>query len=133
MVSTILFFFDKYQYLVKKNNCLFHRAARFGFGFLTEEHVATVRKALNDDVLPVHLRNLENLLEASPSGWIAGGTGPSIADFILVPRLQWLVEPGVNEGISCDLLDDYPHIKGLIDKVLNLPEVLTYYETHDKK
>ena len=110
-----------------------HSTERFGFGFLTEEHVATVRKALNDDVLPSHLRNLEKLLEASPSGWIAGGAGPSIADFILVPRLQWLVEPGVNEGISTTLLEDYPRLHGLIGKLMNLPEVVAYYEEHNKK
>lgn len=92
-----------------------------------------MRKSLNDDVLPAHLRNLEKLLENSASGWIAGGTGPSIADFILVPRLQWLVEPGVNDGISPTLLDDYPRLSGLIKKVMELPEVVAYYESHDKK
>lgn len=92
-----------------------------------------MRKSLNDEILPTHLSHLEKLLEVSASGWIAGGTGPSIADFILVPRLQWLVEPGVNEGISTTLLDAYPKLKGLIDKLLNLPEVVAYYAEHGKK
>lgn len=103
---------------------------RFGFGFMTTEHVNTVRKALNDAVLPSHLQNFEKLLEDSPSGWVAGGAGPSIADFILVPRLQWLVEPGVNDGISPTLLDAYPKLKAMMDKLMALPEVVQYYETH---
>jgi glutathione S-transferase len=105
---------------------------RFGFGFMTEDHVKTVRKALNDDVLPEHLANLEKLLQDSPSGWIAGGAEPTIADFILVPRLQWLVEPHVNEGISPHLLDNYPKLKGMMQKLMDLPAVVEYYRTHEQ-
>lgn len=97
---------------------------------MTEEHVATCRKALNDEVLPRHLGNFEKLLEDSPSGWVAGGVEPSIADFILVPRLQWLVEPGTNDGISTTLLDGYPKIKAMMAKFMALPAVVKYYETH---
>lgn len=100
---------------------------------MTDEHVATVRKDLNDEVLPSHLRNLERLLEVSPSGWIAGGENPTIADFILVPRLQWLVEPGVNEGISTNLLNDYPLLTALIQKFHDLPAIKAYYEKHRAK
>ena len=103
---------------------------RFGFEFMTEEHVSTVRKALNDVVLPRHLANFERMLTESPSGWIAGGAEPSIADFILVPRLQWLVEPGVNEGISHTLLHGYPKVMEMMEKFMSLPAVAKYYETH---
>lgn len=99
---------------------------------MDEGHIATVRKSLNDDILPTHLQNFENLLEASPNGWIAGGVNPSIADFILVPRLLWLVEPDTNHGISETLLEGYPRIMKLIEQVLALPAVEKYYETHTK-
>lgn len=96
---------------------------------MSEEHVATVRKSLNDEVLPRHLQFFENILSQSPSGWFAGGPEPSIADFVLVPRLMWLVEPGVHDGISTDILKGYPHILALIDKLMNLPQIKAYYES----
>jgi glutathione S-transferase len=95
---------------------------------MTDKDVATVRKSLNDDILPTHLAQLEKIMESSTTGWIAGGEGPSIADFILVPRLQWLVEPGTNEGICPNLLTKYPLVSGLITKLLDLPAVKAYYE-----
>ena len=105
---------------------------RFGFGFLTEDHVATVRKSLNDEILPEHLRNVEKLLEESTSGWVAGTPNPSIADFILVPRLLWLVEADTNHGISESLLEGYPRICALIKQLLALPAVVAFYEKHAK-
>lgn len=99
---------------------------------MDDEHVATVRKALNDEILPGHLANFEKILADSPSGWVAGGENPSIADFILVPRLLWLVEPDTNHGISESLLEAYPRISNLISQLLALPAVVEYYETHTK-
>lgn len=81
-------------------------------------------------MLPRHLESFEKLLADSPSGWVAGGEKPSIADFILVPRLEWLVEPGTNEGISTTLLDGYPKIKAMMKQFMELPAVVKYYETH---
>jgi glutathione S-transferase len=103
---------------------------RYGFGCLDSETVMKVRQALNDDVLPRHLRFLERLLEKSASGWIANTVEPSIADFVLVPRLQWLVQPGVHDGISTDLLESFPGIKNLIEKFLHLPAIEKYYQEH---
>jgi glutathione S-transferase len=87
-----------------------------------------VRQSLNDTVLPRHLGFLEKLLENSSSGWIANTIDPSIADFVLVPRLQWLVEPGTHDGISTDLLQRFPRILNLIDKLLHLPAIESYYQ-----
>jgi glutathione S-transferase len=104
---------------------------RFGFGLLTDRSdlVATIRQSLNDEVLPRHLRCLEGLLEKSSTGWIAGTADPSIADFILVPRLQWLSN-GDHEGISKDVLVPFPRILAMMDKLMNLPAVVEYYSTH---
>ena len=64
---------------------------RFGFGCLDETTVSNIRKDLNDNILPRHLNFFDNLLQQSKSGWIGNTEHPSIADFILVPRLQWLM------------------------------------------
>ena len=62
---------------------------RFGYSVLTPENIAVIRKELNDTVLPVQLANLEKLLQKSQTGYAAGTDEPSIADFVLVPRLEW--------------------------------------------
>jgi glutathione S-transferase len=97
---------------------------------MTEEDVGAVHKSLNDDVLPKDLARFEKLLEHSPSGWIAGGDGPSIADFILVPRLQWLAESGVNSPLSPAVLDNFPYIRDLIAKFMELPAVEMFNARH---
>lgn len=96
---------------------------RMGFAALNDETVFKIRKTLNDEVLPKHLG-----LRKSPSGWLAGGSEPSIADFILVPRLQWLATPNLHDGIESDvILNNFPLLKALIEKFLNLPCVVEYY------
>jgi len=62
---------------------------RFGYSVLTPENIAVIRKELNDKVLPAQLANLEKLLQKSQTGYAAGTDEPSIADFVLVPRLEW--------------------------------------------
>lgn len=99
---------------------------RFGFGCLDEGIVSIVRKQLNDVVIPRHLDFFDKLLDKSSTGWIAGTHYPSIADFILVPRLQWLMS-GANDGISKDILLPHPKILALIEKLMNLPAVVSYY------
>ena len=76
-----------------------------------------MRESLNTEVLPRHLASLENIVKKSSTGWVAGTPEPTIADFILVPRLEWLVEPGTHEGISTDLLEPCPHIRAMIEKM----------------
>jgi hypothetical protein len=65
-------------------------------------------------------------MSRSNTGWIANTEGPSIADFILVPRLRWL-QSGDNEGISTEILEPFPLLRGLITKLLALPAVVAYY------
>ena len=80
--------------------------ARFGFGFLSEspELVKTVRKSLNEEVLPRHLSFFENIIINSKTGWLSNvSTDPTIIDFVLVPRLQWLIS-GSHDGISTNIL-----------------------------
>ena len=99
---------------------------RFGFECLSDETVATVRKALNDEVLPRHLLFFEKMLTNSTTGWVANTSGPTIADFVLVPRMQWL-ESGANDGISSDILASYPAIKAMMSSLLSSPRIEEYY------
>ena len=105
-------------------------ARRFGFDFEGENQEgfrAAVRKLLNDEVLPRHLAFLEKLLTASSTGWLADTPRASIADFVFVPRLQWLAS-GANDGISRDILEPYPAVKAMMAKLMALPEVVAWYE-----
>jgi len=101
---------------------------RFGFesiGNPGDPVFDQVRKDLNDEVLPRHLSSFERIMQKSTTGWVAGTPNPTIADFILVPRLQWLANHG--EGISLDILKPYPGLLALVDKLLNLPAIKSYY------
>jgi glutathione S-transferase len=105
---------------------------RFGFSILNDESEGggelkmKVRKELNDEVLPRHLANFEKLMANSSTGWIGNTTHPSIADFILVPRLQWLMDHG--EGISERILAPYPKLVAMMERLMNLDAVTAYYK-----
>ena len=86
----------------------------------------TIRKELNDVTLPRHLAQLDVLMAGSKTDWIANTPEPSIADFMLVPRLQWLIS-GQHDGISLDILKPFTHLTGLVERLLNLPAVKNYY------
>ena len=97
---------------------------------MSPDDVKLVRQSLNADLLPRHLAFFENLMQQSSTGWIAGRHGPSIADFALVPRLQWLTEPGVHDGIDCRILDSFPLLQGLMKSFMELPSIDAYYKSH---
>jgi prostaglandin-H2 D-isomerase / glutathione transferase len=106
--------------------------ARYGYYILedrpdSEELLANVRKSLNDEVIPRHLGNLEKIMGNSTTGWIGNTEGPSIADFVLVPRLEWLANFGDGEGISADILKPFPKLCGLMERLMQLPEIKAYY------
>lgn len=107
-------------------DCFYLFVERFGFGCLDENTVAAVRKSLNDEILPRHLGFFENILKKSKSGWLAGTNEPTIADFILVPRLQSLLA-GTTDGISTSILLPYPRVTALISKLMKLPAIEEYY------
>lgn len=104
--------------------------ARFGFACIGLEEnkplLTTIRKELNDVVLPRHLSFLENLMSSSTTGWIADTDEPSIADFILAPRLKWLAS-GANDGISKEILASYPSLTNMMIKLRSLPSINQYY------
>ena len=98
-----------------------------GFSCLGPTTLSTIRASLNEDIFPKHLRMLENILENSSTGWIANTPNPTIADFYIVPRLQFIME-GVDEGLSKDMLDKFPKLKYLVTKLMTLPKIVGYYD-----
>ena len=108
--------------------------ARFGFGFLKEhpDLLTICRKDLNDNVIPRHLKFLDDICSKSTTGWIANTNEPSIADFILVPRLKWLAS-GANDGISKEILSPFIHLTSLMKKLRGLETIQQYYSTHEEK
>lgn len=104
---------------------------RFGFGCLDDGTVSKVRKSLNDEVIPRHLGFFESILSRSTTGWLADTEGPSIADFLLGPRLQWLAS-GVNDGISTGILEPFPLILQFVAKFHSLPAVSQYLSEQSK-
>jgi len=118
-------FIQNKEYSIQINYTLI-LADRFGFGSLNEETVSVVRKSLNDEILPKHLGFFEDLLKNSTTGWLASTAEPTIADFVLVPRFEWL-ESGVNDGISTTVFESFPNIKKFIAKFLSEPKILNYY------
>ena len=61
---------------------------RFGYGCLDEATVRTIRGSLNDEVIPRHLRFLEDILLNSKTGWIANTEGT----VLLFPCKQELLD-----------------------------------------
>lgn len=85
-----------------------------------------VRKRLNDEIVPKHLGFFENILEnESETGWLANTDTPSIVDFIIVPRLQWLVNFG--NGIEMNILEPFPRLNKLVNKLMALDAIRDYY------
>lgn len=102
---------------------------RFGYGVLNDnkELLLTIRKSINDEVLPRHCQFFENLIIQGGTGWLAGGNGPSIAEFLFAPRLTWMFS-GNQEGIDKTMLERYPNLKGMVDKFYALPSITAYYK-----
>lgn len=104
-------------------------SSRFGFGFLDDrpELRQSVRKVLNDKILPKHLSNLERTIDENSGPWLAGQISPSIADFTTVPRLMSLLNGSI-DGISTDLLKDFPKLLKLIDSFYALDAVKEFQD-----
>jgi glutathione S-transferase len=105
---------------------------RMGFGCLHESMISSIRENLNNEILPKHLQYFENFLKNSSSGWLAGGNSPSIADFFLIPRLKSLTIPNLYNGISHNILENFPLVRELIDKFYSMPQIAEYYNNHKK-
>lgn len=72
--------------------------------------------------MPTFLNFVEAALERSPTGWLAGTPGPSIADLAWAPRLRWL-ESGALDWLPLSILAPFPRARALVDRVYALPAV----------
>ena len=101
---------------------------RHGLEHLSDEDVATAFGAVNTTILPQHLAQMEALLKASPTGWIAGTTAPSAADFAWATSLRDLTHGGMvhlDVGLVSD--DRTPAICTWLAAFLALQPVAAYY------
>mmetsp|Transcript_22808 Transcript_22808/g.52274 ORF Transcript_22808/g.52274 Transcript_22808/m.52274 type:complete len:158 (-) Transcript_22808:170-643(-) len=108
---------------------------RFGFNFLNDspQHVDVVRKELNEVVIPRHLGNIEKGLSDNDScPWLVGRDEPSIADFVLVPRLVKLRD-GTLQGIDADILNSFPKILRLMKAFYSLPPVMEFTAERERR
>lgn len=99
---------------------------RFGF-HLSDENKAKTFQIISDEILPRHFANVEKLLLASSTGFLAGTDKPSPADFIWFCRfVTWVPQkPEFTDKIKS--LDDFPAIKTFVEKMKSLDAVKAYY------
>lgn len=100
--------------------------ARFGFD-MTSDETAKVYETISNEVLPRHLTNLETLLKASPTGWIAGTAEPSAADFAWFGKLTSIPEKSEFSD-KLKSLDDFPVLKAFVEKFQSLEAINEYYK-----
>eukprot|EP00937_MAST-01D_sp_MAST-1D-sp2_P004257 g4257.t1 len=110
--------------------------ARYGFesalGGMGAEGTAKVRKALNDEVLPRHLGNLERAVAdfVAADKWAAGTAQPTVADFVLCAWSLPDLQSGSVDGIATDILAPYPSLNKLIERFGALPSVAKWRSEH---
>ena len=87
--------------------------------------LASVWKAQYEEIIPRHLGQLQQQLDASATGWLAGTQGPSIADFFWVPSLMALQK---GRSGDADVLKAFPRLEALVGRFLALPKIAEYYQ-----
>ena len=80
----------------------------------------------NETVLPGHLKRAERVLESSATGWMAGTTEPSPADFVWYCSL---VNMAAKKEISDEnkSLSGFPKLKAFMGKFESLEAIKEYY------
>ena len=104
-------------------------SSRFGFSVLDEkpELRKDVRKILNDSIVPRHLQNLERTIDLSVGPWLGKRVEPSIADFIIAPRLKQLMG-GSTDGITKEVFKSTPKLVSMVDAFYALPSVTEFLD-----
>ena len=96
------------------------------------EALASYRLSISAHHVPTFLKFVDEALERSPSGWLAGTDGPSIADLCWAPRLSWL-ESGALDWLPRSTLQQFPHARALVDRVYSLPAVIAFRELEQQR
>jgi len=94
-----------------------------------------VGEALAEDKLPPIFARLEQLVRESPSGWIAGTSGPTVADLVVAGTVEFFSGPAVRYGLKEGLVTKatYPGLLALVDQVHALPAVAKWDADHPSK
>eukprot|EP00934_Nitzschia_sp_Nitz4_P009023 Nitzschia sp. Nitz4//scaffold98_size77359//22004//22666//NITZ4_005543-RA/size77359-processed-gene-0.36-mRNA-1//-1//CDS//3329560742//9013//frame0 len=99
---------------------------RFGVQ-LTKETQAKTFEVFCNTVAPRHLGLIETAFKESPTGWIAGTTEPSAADFVWFCRLAFWVPEKPEFSDKLKSLDDFPECKKFVERFRALPAIQAYY------
>merc|ERR1712166_17884 len=105
--------------------------AIFGFGILEQPEGAAVLAAAESanvtEVIPRHLGTLNAQLVSGGTGWLAGTTQPSIADFFWAGWLAWAKESlWFGEGV--DPMSNTPELASWMKRFFELPAIVSYYQ-----
>ncbi|CAM9587551.1 unnamed protein product [Sphacelaria rigidula] len=92
--------------------------------FAAEEEKAALRKEMTENFLPRWLGNLEKMLKSAGGEYFAGNK-LSIGDIAVVCRLVWM-KKGVLDGIPATIVDDYPLLTSLVERVSSEPKIVAY-------
>nr|WEU39133.1 glutathione S-transferase [Saccharina japonica] len=85
-----------------------------------------MRQDLASNFLPTWLGNLEKALSTAGGSYFAGGK-LSIGDIAVVARLAWL-EEGSLDGIPATIVDEYPLLSALVERVNAEPKIAAYLQ-----
>jgi glutathione S-transferase len=99
---------------------------RFGIA-LDGDAKAKAYITISNEILPLHLGNVEKMLKASSTGWIAGTQEPSPADFVWYTRLADYIPEKTELSDRIKSLEDYPACKAFIEKFKSLEAIKEYY------
>ena len=97
------------------------------------EERCAARKALFEPgaKMDAGLKDLETLFENSPTGWIAGTEGMSLAD-VKAFLNTFMMFSGQFDGIDEGMIQAYPLLLEYHKKVSTHPSVKSYYDIEDK-
>ena len=103
---------------------------RNGMKEMSQEEQQKYKTAINNEVIKSNFEKLEKILSESSTNWIAGTEGPSIADFFWAASLM-----AVQRGWTGDktVVEGFPKLNALVDRVLALEEMKEYYKNHEFK
>ena len=107
-----------------------HYKDRNGFKDMTPEDQSKFKQVINDEVIPAQFEKLCALLQKSETGWLAGTSGPSIADFHWVATLMAIQRGWTGNK---EALKKFPELVGLVEKFLAVPEIADYYKNNEFK
>lgn len=82
---------------------------------------------ISDEVLPRHLGNVETLLKASSTGWLADTEEPSPADFVWYSRLANYIPEKKSLSDKIKSLEDFPLLKKFVAKFESLEAIKEYH------